>query len=253
MFMADHIGKVEEQFGSVAKNYLSSTVHNQGTDLAAVAERISSKPGSNVLDLGCGAGHLSFSASTAAATVTAYDVSSDMLRVVTEEAQRRRIGNLITRKGRAESLPFADASFDWVCTRFSAHHWSDVPQALQEIRRVLKQDGSIILIDICAPSNPLLDTHLQAIEILRDGSHVRNYSAEQWQAMFAKAGFRLQTQTSWKLPLHFETWVTRMRTPEVYVRAISALLQHAPREVREYFQIEADGSFVPDTYMLEAN
>jgi ubiquinone/menaquinone biosynthesis C-methylase UbiE len=71
-----------------------------------------------VLDLGCGAGHASFTAAQQVAQVTAYDLSSQMLEVVAEAA-KRRAGN-IDAQGYAESLPFADASFDVVISRYSA-------------------------------------------------------------------------------------------------------------------------------------
>jgi SAM-dependent methyltransferase len=72
----------------------------------------------------------------------------------------------------AEVLPFADSHFDCVISRYSAHHWHDVPAALREVRRVLKPDGLALLIDTAGGETPLLDTHLQAIEILRDPSHI---------------------------------------------------------------------------------
>jgi len=88
--------------------------------------------------------------------------------------------------------------------------------------------------------------------LLRDESHVRNYSPAEWNSMLTEAGFTVNAQSTWKLPLDFTAWVTRMRTPELYIQAISSLLLNAPREVREYFRVEPDGSFVLDTMMIEA-
>jgi ubiquinone/menaquinone biosynthesis C-methylase UbiE len=251
--MSHHAIKVEQQFGEVANAYLSSSVHSQGEDLEAIAQRLRGTPDSAVLDMGCGAGHLSFAAAPHAASVVAYDLSSDMLRTVAQEARKRAHQNIFTRQGRAESLPFQDASFDFVCTRYSTHHWTEIRTALKEARRVLKPGGGLIVIDTCAPENPLFDTHLQAIELLRDGSHVRNYSPAEWISMLTEAGFAVNAQSMRKLPLDFTSWVTRMRTPDLYVQAISSLLLNAPREVREYFQVESDGSFVLDTIMIEAH
>ncbi len=250
--MSHHSIKVEQQFGEVASAYLSSSVHSQGADLEAIADRLRRTPDSSVLDLGCGAGHLSFAAAPHVTSIVAYDLSADMLRTVAHEAQKRAHRNILTRQGMAEALPFQDASFDFVCTRYSAHHWTGIRTALIEARRVLKPGGGLIMIDTCAPENPLFDTHLQAIELLRDESHVRNYSPAEWNSMLSEAGFAVDAQSMWKLPLDFAAWVTRMRTPDLYVQAIRSLLLNAPREVREYFQVEPDGSFVLDTVMIEA-
>ncbi len=206
-----------------------------------------------MLDLGCGAGHLSFAVAPHVESVVAYDLSREMINIVTNEAKRRDLRNVFTKEGQAEYLPFEDASFDWVCTRYSAHHWTEIHRALREARRVLKRGSGLIIIDQCAPTNPLLDTHLQTIELLRDGSHVRNYTLTEWKSMLTEAGFVIGAQSAWKLPLDFNAWVGRMKTPTVYVDAIRSLLHHAPREVVDYFQVAEDGSFALDTILMEAN
>lgn len=250
--MTTHTTKVKEQFGGVAAAYLSSPVHSQGADLAAVAEKFSHTRGATVLDLGCGAGHLSFAIAPHVSSITAFDLSSEMLDVVRREAERRNLTNITMKQGRVGELPFEDASFDSVCTRYSAHHWTNVPQALTEIRRVLKPDGSFMLIDTCAPAGPLLDTHLQAIELLRDGSHVRNYTHAQWDEMLLAQGFKVQVHNLWKISIDFTSWVQRMRTPPLHVGALHSLLQHAPEEVRTYFHVAEDGSFQQDSIFIES-
>lgn len=250
--MGNHTSKVGNQFGAVAEAYLSSAVHRQGADLVTIAEKLKSRSIGRALDLGCGAGHLSFAIAPQVESVTAYDLSPEMIGVVQKEADRRGLGNLMVQQGSVEELPFADESFDAVCTRFSAHHWTDVMRALHEVRRVLKPDGTLYVIDLCGPANPLFDTHLQAIELLRDGSHVRNYSLREWRSMIQEAGLHVKSEDSWKLPLDFEAWVGRMKTPEVYVNAIRSLLRNAPQEVREYLQVQEDSSFTPDVVLIEA-
>jgi ubiquinone/menaquinone biosynthesis C-methylase UbiE len=250
--MTNHTGKVEEQFGKVADAYLSSTVHSQGADLRTVGEKFRHASNATVLDLGCGAGHLGFAIAPHVRSVVAYDLSLEMLDVVCQEAGRRNLGNIVTRQGRVDELPFEDRSFDWVCTRYSAHHWTGVSHAIAEIRRVLKREGTFILIDTCAPAGALLDTHLQAIELLRDGSHVRNYTHAQWAAMLQIEGFEIEAHSLWKISIDFKSWVERMRTPSLHVAALTALLKKAPQEVRDYFQIAEDGSFLQDSLLIEA-
>jgi len=109
-----------------------------------------------------------------------------------------------------------------------------------------------MVIDTCAPTSPLLDTHLQTIELLRDGSHVRNYTPTEWKSMITEAGFVAGAQSTRKLPLDFNAWIGRMKTPGVYVDAIRSLLHNAPREVIDYFQVAEDSSFTLDTIMMEA-
>jgi ubiquinone/menaquinone biosynthesis C-methylase UbiE len=248
-----HHEKVADAFGSMAAAYLTSPTHAGGADLSTLAAAVASTPGASVLDLGCGAGHVSFAVAPYARSVTAYDIAPAMLETVAAAASERGLGTICTRQGAAEVLPFDDASFDWVLSRFSAHHWHDVRPALAEVRRVLKPGGRVVFVDVAAADHPLLDTHLQAIEVLRDGSHIRNYRADEWLNFFAEAGFAAHIRERWRLPMQFDQWVARMRTPEVRVAAIRSLLHGAPDEVREYFAVASDGSFMIDALMIDAS
>lgn len=249
--MRNHDKVVSEQFGSTAAAYLSSTVHAQGADLQQLAAYAGQLPQGKALDVGCGAGHAAFAMAPHIATVIAYDLAAEMLEVVQGAAAERGLHNLHVQQGSADSLPFADASFELVCTRYSAHHWKDLPRALTEMARVLKPGGKCIVIDTASPEDILSDTYLQSIELLRDTSHVRNRSLAGWRRLLGDAGLRTATEQSWKLPLQFDTWVARMRTPPERVAAIRSLWDSAPSEVSTYFDLQTDYSFFIDVVLLE--
>ncbi|MES2817706.1 MAG: class I SAM-dependent methyltransferase [Pseudomonadota bacterium] len=250
--MSDHNQVVQRQFGEQATAYLNSTVHAQGPEFALLQAAVAGQTDARVLDLGCGAGHVSFHLAPLVGEVLAYDLSPQMLEVVARNAEARGLGNIRTECGAAESLPFADASFDFVFSRFSAHHWSDLGRALREVRRVLKPGAVAAFIDVSAPGLPLLDTHLQTVEVLRDSSHVRDYSATEWLGMLGAAGLQVTAHSRQRLRIEFASWVERMRTPEVFRAAILALQAAVGEEVRDYFEIERDGSFSFDVLVLWA-
>lgn len=247
-----HDAHVADQFGPQAASYVASAVHAAGADLDRMAARMRETGSARVLDLGCGGGHVSFAVAPVVASVTACDLSADMLAAVAAEAARRGLANVETRAGRAEALPMADSAYDAVLTRFSAHHWRDVRAGLREARRVLKAGGPALFADIVAPDDPLLDTHLQAVELLRDPSHVRDYAVPEWVAMLGEAGFSVETITRGRLRMAFPSWIARMRTPAPHVAAIRSLQAGAPHEVVRHFGIEADGSFRLDSVLIEA-
>lgn len=247
-----HHDNVAKQFGSQAEAYLTSQVHATGTDLQQLKTMLSEYPHASVLDMGCGAGHASFVAAAEVKQVVAYDLSQDMLDVVAQEAKTRELVNIITRQGYAERLPFTDGEFDIVITRYSAHHWHDVGQALREMARILRPGGKVIIMDIMSPGHPVFDIWLQTIEALRDTSHVRNYSIGEWASMIAASGLMVQSVQTSRLALAFPSWVARMRTPDVLVNAIRAYQQSASEEVKQHFFLQEDGSFTTDTIMIEA-
>ncbi|UDQ89739.1 class I SAM-dependent methyltransferase [Xanthobacter autotrophicus] len=246
-----HEAHVVEMFGPQAAAYVASAVHARGADLDALKALVEEARPARLLDLGCGGGHVSFTAAPFAGEVVAYDLSEDMLGAVAAEAKARGLANIATRQGVAERLPFADGSFDMVASRYSAHHWRDVPQALAEVRRVVKSGGQFVMMDVIAPEWPVADTFLQTVELLRDPSHGRDYSASEWTRLAEEAGFRVVRTAHRRLRLEFASWVARIRTPELHVAAIRSLMAGASADVAAHFEFEADGSFSIDTLTLE--
>ncbi len=243
------------QFGTKAANYLTSAVHATGADLDRIKAMASQLHPNRALDLGCGAGHVSFAlAHGGARRVTAYDPATEMLEVVAQAATMRGLEPLIdTCVGAAEVLPFETNTFDLVVTRYSAHHWASVPRALAECARVIVPGGRMVVIDVIAPETPLFDTSLQVIEILRDASHVRDYRASEWTSMYKAAGLVEPTIATWKLSIDFKSWIARIGTPTDRIAALESVFSELPSEVREYFQIGPDRSFVTDSAWIEAS
>jgi SAM-dependent methyltransferase len=248
-----HEKLVGDQFGSRAAAYLTSLPHAQGADLQALAAIVEGQRAARVLDLGCGAGHVSFHVAPQVREVVACDLSSDMLAVVARAAAERGLGNIVTRQGVAEHLPFEDASFDYVFSRYSAHHWRDFEAGLREAARVLRPGAMAVFIDAVSPGQPLLDTHIQAVELLRDPSHVRDYSRSEWEDAMVRSGLRPGSVSAHHVRLDFDSWVERMRTPKIQVDAIRALQAAMSESVRQYFAIGPDGSFTLDVAMFQAS
>jgi SAM-dependent methyltransferase len=243
---------VVEQFGPRAAAYVTSVTHSRGEDLTQLAVMMAGRRDARVLDLGCGGGHASFAVAAQVREVVAYDLSRDMLDAVAAEAKRRGLANIATRQGTVDRLPFADGEFDVVMTRFSMHHWRDLGAGLREARRVLKADGRAVLMDTISPGTPVLDTFLQAFELFRDPSHVRNYSVAEYCAELTTAGFAVTAITPRRLKIAFAPWVERMATPAVQVEAIRAVQRQVADEARRHFAVADDGSFEFDTATIEA-
>jgi ubiquinone/menaquinone biosynthesis C-methylase UbiE len=241
------------QFGSNAERYLTSAVHAAGADLERLVAVVRDKPSVRALDLGCGAGHVAYALARGGAhRVVAYDPSSEMLSVVAREASRRGHEGVETAAGSAERLPFESGCFDLVVTRYSAHHWANVPRALEECARVTTAGGRLIVIDVIAPEPPLLDTSLQVIEFLRDASHVRDYRISEWCEMQKAAGFAQSSVSSWKTAVDFPAWVARIGTPPARVAALRSVFADLPREAQDYFAICAGFSFQFDSAWIES-
>lgn len=253
--MRTHLQTNLAQYNKQAQAYLDSPVHAAGPDLARAQAFVAKSTAgqASALDVGCGAGHLSFALAPHVARVVALDPSPEMLSAVAKAATRRGLPQIETTTGTAEELPFPDGSFDLVGTRYSAHHWTNLDAALKEMRRVIKPGGRLLLIDVQGEEDALVDSHLQTMELLRDRSHVRNRSVSQWNSLLANAGFADVTHEAWPTHIDFTTWVARMRTPPSRMAMIRELQNDAPQEVQEALAIEGDGSFTFHTGLFFAS
>jgi len=250
--MDDVKNSVQRQFAPVAANYATSAVHVGGPDLLAMLDAAELRGDEQVLDAGCGTGHTALAFAPRVAEVVAVDLTEAMLAQGRKLARQRDIANITFKRGDVEQLAFPDASFDLVTSRYSAHHYPHPFVALREFARMLRPGGRLLLVDVVAPEEPAQDTFLNAIELLRDPSHVRDHTVGQWQAMLAQAGLVSEPLGHWPLRLEFESWVARMNTPFLAITQIRTLIEGAPREIRGGLAIEDGYSFSVPTALIRA-
>jgi SAM-dependent methyltransferase len=103
---------------------------------------------------------------------------------------------------RGEDLPFADGSFDIVVSRLGGHHFADVSAAVREMARVASV--AVIVVD-----NTFGGDALEEAERLRDPSHVRCYSTEEWRGFFAEAGLEVDDVRVSDMRIELEPWLER--------------------------------------------
>jgi len=235
-----------QHYAERAQDYVASPVHNQGTDLDAIKRMVAGKSLHRVLDLGCGGGHVAYTLAPRVREVIAADPTPPMLDRVRQEADRLGLPNITTVEAPAERLPFETGTFDAIICRFTTHHWEDAAAGLREARRILAPTGFALFIDVTAPGTALANTWLQTLELLRDISHVRNYTLPEWTSLLEQAGFTVRQVETHTLRMEFTSWTTRTQTPPERIAAIRSLQQAAPPDVTRRLAIEPDGSFTLD-------
>ena len=230
--------QVQNNFGRVAADYVTSKVHASGPDLEWIVESAALNGSERVLDVATGGGHTAFALAPHAAEVVALDLTQPMLEVARKEAQARGLTNISYVAGDAHELPFAAESFDVVTCRHAPHHFPRVQQAISEWVRVLKPGGKLLLVDSASPEEAEAAAVLHEIETLRDPSHMRNHNISEWKAYLDAAGLRVSNALEWGLFLDIPTWTQRMRTPPESVATIERLIHEAKPAVRERLRFE---------------
>ena len=107
-------------------------------------------PHVKVADLGCGEGYLTIEAARWAVRVIAVDRSETVLTRAKALARRRRVSNVIWKKGELEKLPMKDASVDIAMLSQALHHAHDPARAVAEAARVTTPGGRVLLLDLRA-------------------------------------------------------------------------------------------------------
>jgi ArsR family transcriptional regulator len=103
-----------------------------------------------VADLGCGEGYLTIEAARWASRVVAVDRSAAVLKRARALAQRRRVSNVIWKKGELEQLPIRDAAVDVAMLSQALHHAHDPARAVAEASRITAPGGRVLLLDLRA-------------------------------------------------------------------------------------------------------
>ena len=105
-------------------------------------------PALDVADLGCGEGYLTLEAARWARRVTAVDKSADVLERARDLALRRKLRNIVWKKGELDRVPLKNVSVDLVLLSQALHHAIDPAQVLGEAHRILKPGGRVLILDL---------------------------------------------------------------------------------------------------------
>jgi SAM-dependent methyltransferase len=171
-----------------AEAYRTSAIHSAGEDLDLTVDWCGPGPGVTVLDVATGGGHVARRLRELGTTVVTVDPAPGMQADSTAPA---------------ESLPFADGSFDAVACRLAAHHFADVQAAVKEMARVA--GGRVVICD-----NTFVSVQSEEADRLRDPSHVRNYAVPEWHSFFELAGLEVTGERFMERPLEIQPWLDRV-------------------------------------------
>ena len=165
-------------------------------------------PHGRYCDLGVGDGQLTMMLAEVAGSVTAVDLSTEMLTQLADRARAQGLANVETVEGDIEDLPIPEASHDVAVMSQALHHAASPARALSEARRILVSGGRLIVIDLLAHTE----------EWVRDKYQHRHlgFTEIALEELLGEAGFeraRVLRAARDPEPPHFMTLVATARKP----------------------------------------
>ncbi|MGH7154719.1 MAG: class I SAM-dependent methyltransferase [Acetobacteraceae bacterium] len=179
-----HHDLILDQFTRQATPFSTASTITDAGALAMIVDAARPARADAVLDLACGGGIVVCAFAPHVRHATGIDLTPAMLDQATALAKQKNATNVTFQLGDATALPFDDASFDIVVTRFSVHHFPHPLAALREMRRVCAPRGRVIVVDMYASEQPEQAAEWNRLERLRDPSHSRCLSLTELKALF---------------------------------------------------------------------
>jgi ubiquinone/menaquinone biosynthesis C-methylase UbiE len=177
--MAEHSEAIERAFTQQAEAFEDPQYNRLfTTDSEWLFERLPLTADDLVLDVAAGTGHVARRLAPKVRAVVAVDATEAMLEAGRIEAKRAALRNVVFMLADAARLPFLDASFDIVVSRFAVHHFEDPREQIGEMRRCLRMGGRLAIGDLIADPDPAVAAVQNRLERLRDPSHTRMLSLE---------------------------------------------------------------------------
>jgi len=205
--------------GGIARWY-DKTTRRDMPEFERLASRIAAvvPPAGRVLEVAPGPGFLSIELARRGLQVSALDISKTFVEIARSNATAAGVKARFER-GDAAALPLADASVDFVVCRAAFKNFSQPVKALAEMRRVLRQGGTALLIDMRR------DASIEGVRNYVDGLGVgllnRWFMMLTFRTMLIKRAYpleeigRMAIEAGWSAPrmeatpVGFEAWLTK--------------------------------------------
>jgi len=243
---------VQQQFGANAANYVGSHVHAKGASLAGLVAAVQPEASWSCVDIATGAGHTAVAFAPHVSHMLATDLTEEMLVQVRKLVAEKGLGNVDTAHADAEAMPFEDATFDLVTCRIAPHHFPDIPKFVSEAYRVLKRGGTFALVDNVSPDGKTTPGHSEAeladaartyntFEKIRDPSHGRAWTANEWRHCIEQTGFRIAHEEFLDKSMDFKAWCSNMSVPGETVPQLAGMLKGATPAFAAYIRPRING------------
>jgi SAM-dependent methyltransferase len=229
-----HEESIRDEFTQQAHSFARSPAMSAAATLGSVVEMVPADPEARWLETACGPAIVGRAIAARVGSVHGVDLTPAMVEKAGAEAAAGGVGNIDFSLGDATALDLEDAGFDGAVNRFSLHHIPAPGRVLEEMARVVRPGGWVVVADHLTDADGDAAAWHGEIERLRDPSHWACLTRERLLAAGEAAGVVLDEEQVIPLDLDFEEWLGRgSRGPDA-AALIERLLAAAPPSAESF-------------------
>jgi len=204
-----HQDLILDQFTKQAVPFAAAAGIKDEEALKLVVDFTGAGPNDTVLDVACGPGLVVCAFAQVARHATGIDLTPAMIERARTLQQEKGLTNITWQVGDVLPLPYPNASFSIVTSRFAFHHFPDPQGVLMEMKRVCTLGGKVVVIDVTASPDPEKAAAYNRMEKLRDPSHVRGLPLTELEMLFQETALPTPRKTFYRLEGEVEDLLQR--------------------------------------------
>jgi ubiquinone/menaquinone biosynthesis C-methylase UbiE len=207
--MSTHQDLILDQFTKQAIPFATAPGIKDEEALKLLLDFTGAGPDDTVLDVACGPGLVVCAFAQVVRHATGIDLTPAMIERARTLQTEKGLTNVTWRVGDVLPLPYPDASFSIVTSRFAFHHFQDPQAVLTEMKRVCTPGGKVVVIDVTASPDPEKAAAYNRMEKLRDPSHARGLALAELEVLFQETALPTPRKTFYRLEGEVEDLLQR--------------------------------------------
>jgi SAM-dependent methyltransferase len=223
-----HSGAIRDEFAHQADSFARSPTMSLTETLDVVVELAPEDADARWVEIACGPGLIARAMAPRVGSVLGLDLTPAMIEKARADAAAAGVENVSFEVGDATALDLPDGSLDGAITRFSLHHIPAPVRVLEEMRRVVKPGGWVVVSDFVTDDDGEAAAWQEGIERLRDPSHWALLTPSRIEALGERAGLVSDLQREVPFVIDFEEWLNRGSGGAIHAELIERLIGEAP-------------------------
>lgn len=204
-----HSGAIRDEFAHQAESFARSPTMSLAETLGVLVDLVPPDPEADWIEVACGPGLIARALAPRVGSVAGLDLTPAMIEKARVDATAAAVDNVSFEVGDATALDLPDDSLDGAITRFSLHHIPAPVRVLEEMRRVVKPGGYVVVSDFVTDDDGASAAWQEQIERLRDPSHWALLTPTRIAALGERVGLEPEVDQIVPFEIDYDEWLRR--------------------------------------------